>query len=238
MRFDPPLQPGTLVRRYKRFLADIVTADGTELTLHCPNTGAMLGCSDPGSRVWYSTSDNPKRKYAHTLEIVETAGQNVGVHPGRANALVAEALAAGKIAELTQWPVWHAEAPVPDEAGRFDFGLGRLPDKAAIDCYVEVKSVTLCDEDGVGAFPDARSERALRHVQALARRVAAGQQAALLFCVQHTGVQRVCCATHIHPEYSAAVHEASAAGVEILAYGTRVSSAELAIDVALPFFHD
>ena len=247
MLFNPPLQGGVLVRRYKRFLADVETVDGAELTLHCPNTGAMLGCSDPGSRVWYSTSDNPKRKYAHTLEIVEVAGgvadkasERVGVHPGRANALVAEALTAGKIAELADFDVWRGEVPVPDEKGRFDFGLskrqtGSAAAESAIECYVEVKSVTLCGADGEGAFPDARSERALRHVQALQRRVAAGQRGVLLFCVQHTGVRRVRCAHEIHPEYADAVKTAKAAGVEVLAYSCRVDSTQLVIDRALAF---
>lgn len=257
MLFDPPLQPGVLVRRYKRFLADIISADGAELTLHCPNTGAMLGCSEPDSKVWYSTSDNPRRKYAHTLEIVEVAGQGmakgeggerVGVHPGRANALVGEALAAGKITELADFNDWRGEVAVPDEKGRFDFGLSSAPNavtssgptkaeqsKPAIECYVEVKSVTLCDARGVGAFPDARSERAVRHVQALQRRVAAGQRGVLLFCVQHTGVRRVRCAEEIHPEYADAVETASAAGVEVLAYGCRVDSTQLVIERALPF---
>ena len=238
VHFDPPLQAGVLVRRYKRFLADIVGANGSELTAHCPNTGAMLGCSEPGSTVWYSTSDNPKRKYANTLEVVEVPDgrkQRVGVHPGRANALVAEALAAGRITPLAGYEFHHPEVPVPDEKGRFDFGLSSAPDKGRINCYVEVKSVTLCQGQGVGAFPDARSERALRHVQALARRADAGQRAVLFFCVQHTGVDRVRCADQIHPEYAEGVALAMAAGVEVLAYRCRVSSSELTIDTRLPF---
>lgn len=238
MLHNPPLQRGILVRRYKRFLADIVTEHDAELTIHCPNTGAMLGCSEPGSTIWYSTSDNPKRKYPHTLEVVEVTdngGHRVGVHPGRANALVAEALAAGRIAPLAGYRHRYPEIPVPDEKGRFDFGLSQTSDKASIDCYVEVKSVTLCEAEGVGAFPDARSERALRHVEALARCAQAGQRAVLFFCVQHTGVERVRCADHIHPEYAGGVRLAMAAGVEVLAYRCRVSSTELAIEVPLPF---
>ena len=239
MQFDSELTPGVLIRRYKRFLADVRLSDGTELTVHCPNTGAMTGCSTPGSRVWLSTSANPKRKYANSLEIIEpietvqAGGQPslVGIHPGRANALVEEAINTGAIKELLEPQELKREVSVPDESGRFDFGF---VDASGTPGYIEVKSVTLAMEKGLGAFPDAVSERALRHVQALRRRCADGERGVLLFCVQHTAIKEVCCAKEIYPEYASAVSSAAAAGVEVLAYACDVNPRELKVTRSLP----
>ncbi len=230
MKLDPPLARATLVRRYKRFLADLETADGP-LTVHCPNTGAMLGCAEPGSEAWYSTSDNPKRKYPHTLEVVVSAQGRVGVNTARANQLMAESLSARSLEPLADLSLVKAEAVIPDESGRFDF---LLEDGDGVACWVEVKSMTLCDETGRGSFPDAVSERALKHVNALVRRVEAGDRAALVFCVQHTGVLRATLADDIHPAYGAAVRSAAAAGVEVLAFGCRIERDEICVDARLP----
>ncbi len=231
MRFSPPLAPGVLVRRYKRFLADVEVAGRGVVTMHCANTGAMLGCDTPGSPAWFSASGNPKRKYPESLELVEVPdGAHtcaVCINTARPNAVVAEALAAGRITELRGGP-WRREVAIPGEAGRFDFALGD-----ALPTFVEVKSVTLC-RDGVGAFPDAVSERARRHVGALARCVGRGHRAVLLFCVPHTGIRRVTVADDIDPRYGEAVRDAVAAGVEVLAYGCVVTPEEVAIDRALP----
>lgn len=239
MRFDGELAAGVLVRRYKRFLADVRLSDGSEITMHCPNTGAMTGCCTPGSRVWFSTSTNPKRKYANTLEIIEPletakAENNpdlVGIHPGRANGLVEEAINAGVIGELEKPRELRREVAVPDESGRFDFGF---VDQSGTSGYIEVKSVTLCVAQGMGAFPDAVSERALRHVQALRRRCANKERAILLFCVQHTAIREVRCADEIYPEYAEAVSAAATAGVEVLAYTCKISPQEIRITEALP----
>ena len=153
----PKLFTGTLVKRYKRFLADVVTASGETITVHCPNTGAMTGCIDPESRVYYSESDNLKRKYPCTLEFVETPAGLVSVNTGRANTLVGEALAHGRIQPLTEYLDIKAEAKIPDGGGRFDF-LARDP--AGNAAYIEVKSVTLLQAGGRGEFPDAVSARA------------------------------------------------------------------------------
>ena len=231
MRIDPPLARATLIRRYKRFLADLETADGEHLTVHCPNTGAMLGCAEPGSEAWYSTSDNPKRKYPHTLEVVLSANGRVGVNTARANQLMAEALAAGALEPFAGMTLLRAEAVIPDESGRFDF---LLEDGAGAPCWVEVKNMTLCDETGRGSFPDAVSERALKHVNALVRRVQAGERAVLVFCAQHTGVLRATLADEIHPAYGAAVRSAAQAGVEVLAFGCRIDRDEIVVDTELP----
>ncbi len=230
MLFDPPLEAGTLRQRYKRFLADVETAEGKVITMHCPNTGAMLGCSEPGSTVWYSASDNPRRKYRHTLEVVLTPLGRVGVNTARANALVAEALEADGIAELEGYTTIKREARIPNETGRFDFLLSRSDTP---DCYVEVKNLTLGYADGTGAFPDTKSERAVRHLQALKVRVGAGQRAVLLYCVQHSGITVATAADDIYPLYGETLREAAHAGVEILARSCRLERDEISLGHAL-----
>ena len=230
--------------------------------MHCANTGAMLGCDTPGSPVWFSTSPRVQRKYAHTLEIVETeAGNRIGVNTARANAVVAEALAAGRIPELqakhfrrevrvpirdrSSSPVARPGSPPPDHTpplasapgkrsfhGRFDFALYRADTDENPATYVEVKSVTLA-RGCLGAFPDAVSERARRHVEALARCVAIGYRSVLLYCVPHTGIRRVTPADDIDPQYGAALRRAADAGVEVIAYGCTVSPREITLDGAL-----
>jgi sugar fermentation stimulation protein A len=231
MDFESPLRCGTLLRRYKRFLADIVAETGERLTIHCPNPGAMSGCADAGSRVWYSRSDNDRRKYPYSLEIVETMGGDlVGVNPGRANAIVAEAIRDGRVGGVSCVTV-HREVPIPGERGRFDFRLD-FADRVA--CFVEVKSVTMARERGLGGFPDARSDRATRHVAALQRVRAAGHRAIMLFCVQHSAVTRVTTADDIDPEYGVAVRTAHRAGVEVVAYRTTITSQSLTLAEEIP----
>ncbi len=232
LKFDPPFATGRLLRRYKRFLADIETTDGQHFTAHCPNTGAMSGCDTPGSEVWYSASANPKRKYQHTLEVVVTERGRIGVHTGRANGLIREAIEVGDLSEFSGFEFDRAEIQIPDEAGRFDLLL-RDSETDRL-CYVEVKNMTLCDSAGRGSFPDAVSERALKHVCALERRVAAGDRAALVFCVQHSGVLRATLADEVHPVYGSAVRAAAAAGVEVYAYRCCIGPGEIRVDCALP----
>jgi len=232
VKMDPALQRGTLLRRYKRFLADIESSAGQPLTIHCPNTGAMTGCAEPGSEVWYSRSANPKRKYPHTLEVVIAAYGRVGVNTARANALIREALSDGGLAPFDGLVLERAEVPVPDESGRFDFLL-RDPDGGR-PCYVEVKNMTLCDAAGRGSFPDAVSERAIRHVRALQRRLLDGERAALVFCVQHSGIIRATLADEIHPAYGEAVRVAVDAGVEAYAFGVSMELDEIRVEAQLP----
>lgn len=222
---------GILERRYKRFLADVSLADGCVLTVHCPNTGAMLGCAEAGSEAWYSDSGNPARKYRHTLEVVVAATGRVGVNTARANRLVEEALASRSLAPFADCRLVRSEAPIPDESGRFDF---LVEDPAGRSCYLEVKSMTLCDGTGRGSFPDAVSERAIKHVLALSRRVAAGDRGALVFCVQHTGVRVATLADGIHPEYGVRVREAVRNGVEVYAFGCVIRPDEIRIGHRLP----
>ncbi len=201
--------------------------------MHCANTGAMLGCDTPGSPVWFSTSSRARRKYAHTLEIVETeTGNRIGVNTARANAIVAEALTAGRIPELRA-KHFRREVRVPirerSSHGRFDFGLYRADTDEKPATYVEVKSVTLA-RGCLGAFPDAVSERARRHVDALAHCVTIGYRSVLLYCVPHTGIRRVAPADDIDPQYGTALRRAADAGVEVIAYGCTVSPSEITLD--------
>ena len=219
MRFDPPLLEGRLIRRYQRFLVDVETSDGV-LTAHCPNTGSMQGCLVPGSRVWVSPASNPARKLAWTWELVETApGVVVGVHTGRSNALVREAIEAGTVPELAGYPTIRPEQKY-GEGSRIDLLL-QAPGRP--DCYVEVKNVTAAVEGGVGYFPDAVTTRGAKHLREMSAMVAAGHRAVLVFCVQRGDVTEVRPADHIDPAYGQALRDALAAGVEVIALGATVS---------------
>jgi len=235
MRFVPPLQEGVLVKRYKRFLADIETMEGNLLTIHCPNTGSMRNCQDAGSRIWYSTADNPKRKYAHTWELVETQRANlVGINTGRANRLVGEALDTGLIEELKGYPVRKPEVRFGSENSRIDFLLRDNTDAERPDCYVEVKNVSLCEGQGTGYFPDAVTARGQKHLRELMEVKLAGSRAVLLFCVQHSGVQRVAPANHIDARYGELMRTAGKMGVEILAYRAAMSPLAIELEHRIP----
>ena len=228
MRFSPELEQGLLVVRYKRFLADIETASGELLTIHCPNTGSMFNCMMPGGRVWFSRSSDPKRKLPGTWEISETPqGRLACINTGRANHLVEEALRAGVISELNGFTGLKREVAYGQEKSRVDFRLD-YPEGSA---FVEVKSVTLgFDGSQVAAFPDAVTLRGARHLRELASLARDGVRAVLLYCVNLTGVEAVRPAAEIDPGYAAALREAMAAGVEVLAYGVQLTAEEIFID--------
>jgi sugar fermentation stimulation protein A len=228
MRFSPELEQGLLLVRYKRFLADIQTDTGELLTIHCPNTGSMFNCMMPGGRVWFSRSNDPKRKLPGTWEISETPqGRLACVNTGRANALVEEALRAGVITELNGFTALKREVAYGQEKSRVDFRLD-FPQGPA---YVEVKSVTLgFDDSSVAAFPDAVTQRGARHLRELASLARDGVRAVLLYCVNLTGIEAVRPAEEIDPGYAAALREAVGAGVEVLAYGVQLTPEEIFID--------
>ncbi|MDH4870922.1 DNA/RNA nuclease SfsA [Pseudomonas sp. BN515] len=221
MRFSPALEEGRLLKRYKRFLADIETASGELLTIHCPNTGSMLNCMSEGCRVWFSRSDDPKRKLPGTWEIVETPqGRLACVNTARANALVEEALRAGVIAELAGFDNLKREVAYGLENSRADFRL----DFAGGPAFIEVKSVTLgFDDTPVAAFPDAVTQRGSKHLRELAALARDGVRAVQLYCVNLSGIDAVRPAEEIDPAYAAALREAVAAGVEVLAYGVELT---------------
>ncbi|MES2818586.1 MAG: DNA/RNA nuclease SfsA [Pseudomonadota bacterium] len=227
MRFAPLLQEGLLLQRYKRFLADIETADGARLTIHCPNTGSMLNCMSPGGRVWFSRSNDPKRKLPGTWELSETPqGRLACINTARANGLVELALNQGLIAELAGFQGLKREVAYGQERSRVDFRL----DYAAGPAFVEVKSVTLGFADSaVAAFPDAVTLRGAKHLRELAALARQGVRAVQLYCVNLSGIEAVRAAEEIDPGYAAALREAVAAGVEVLAYGAELSPERMQI---------
>lgn len=221
MQFTPPLQSATLIKRYKRFLADVVTPEGQEITLHCPNTGAMTGCAAPGDTIWYSTSDNPKRKYAHTWELTQTQqGAIICVNTLRANILAKEAILAGDIPELSGYNILKSEVKYGEENSRIDI---MLQAEARQNCYIEVKSVTLADKES-GYFPDAVTERGQKHLRELMSVAAAGDRAVILFAVLHSAIDRFSPAHHIDARYAQLLIEAQTKGVEILVYKAELST--------------
>ncbi|QGU13884.1 DNA/RNA nuclease SfsA [Leclercia sp. 119287] len=231
MQFIPALQPATLVQRYKRFLADVVTPEGVALTLHCPNTGAMTGCATPGDTVWYSTSENTKRKYPYTWEITQTAdGEYICVNTLRANQLVKEAISLDLIPELRGYNALKSEVKYGAENSRIDFML-QAEDRP--ECYIEVKSVTLADRD-YGYFPDAVTLRGQKHLRELISVAAAGKRAVLLFAVLHSAIGRFSPARHIDPKYAQLLNEAQKQGVEVLAYKAELSADNMTLRSALP----
>ncbi len=215
-------QQARLIRRYKRFLADVRLPDGQALTLHCPNTGSMRNCLVPDSPCWYSTSGNAQRKYPHTLEVVTTPGGHLaGINTGQANRLVEAAIKRGVISELQGYASLKREQTYGVEKSRVDFLLdGNTNDTRS--CYIEVKSVTLMEAEGQGLFPDAVSERGSRHLRELMAVAAMGHRAVLMFCVQHTGIKWVEPADGIDPVYGRYLREAVTRGVEVLAYGASI----------------
>ena len=216
MKFSPPLQPATLIRRYKRFLADVVLPNGEEITVHTPNTGSMTGCAEPGSTVFLRDTNNPKRKYRYSWEITENSqGVMVGVHTGITNQLVREAIEGGVVAELQGYSNIRQEVKYGEEGSRIDLLLQGHADGR--DCYVEIKNVTACDDDALGFFPDAVSSRATKHLRELMGVVAGGGRGVIFFCVQRGDVQRVRPADEVDPLYGETLRQALASGVEALA---------------------
>jgi len=234
MRWPHPLIPGRLIRRYKRFLADValddgVTGPGGEVTVHCPNPGRMLGLDEPGSRVWLSESSNPLRKLPLTLELVEADGGLVGINAMRPNRLVEEAIRAGRIEELAGYDALRREVRY-DGRSRVDFLLSGTNRP---DCYVEVKNVHL-RRAVLAEFPDCVTARGARHLGALRRQVAAGARAVLLYVVQRTDCAAFTVAGDIDPVYAGAFREALAGGVEGLCRACTIGLDRIEVAASLP----
>lgn len=237
MKISPPFEQGLLQKRYKRFFADITLADQTTFTIHCPNTGSMKNCLEPNKSCWFSRSNNPKRKLPGTLEITTTpSGNLVGVNTGRPNHLVREAIENGVIEELQGYENIQAEVRYGEERSRIDLLLSN-PDQL---CYVEVKSVTLEDDNDPALlkFPDAVTSRGTKHLRELMAMVEQGHRAVLVFCVQHSAAKRVTIASDIDSLYAETLQTAVKAGVEILAYGCHLSADEIVLTKRLPFDAD
>lgn len=222
MRFPSPLEPGRLIRRYKRFLADIALRDGATITAHCANPGAMLGLTPPDARVLVSRSPDPKRKLACSLELIEVdfgdGPQWVGINTGLPNRIAEEAIRAGNIPELGGYETIRREVNYGRNS-RIDLlleGAGRPP------CYVEIKNVHLCRTPGLAEFPDCRTERGAKHLHELAGMAASGARAVMLYVIQMRA-DRFALAADLDPAYATAFGTARAAGVEALAYACDVT---------------
>lgn len=232
MLLPQPMAHGRLVARYKRFFADVLLDDGGAITAHCPNPGAMLGLNTPGLTAWVSRSSDPKRKLAHTLELVEAPGGGmVGINTMHPNRLVAEALAAGAIPELSGYANHRREVRY-GEASRVDFLL-EAPDRPP--CFLEIKNCHLMREDGLAEFPDCVTARGLKHLNDLAREAEAGFRAVLLFVIQRTDCDRFEAAADLDPAYTAGLNAAAKRGVEVLCYGSDISAEAISLGQRLPW---
>ncbi len=232
MEFSQPLIEGRLLKRYKRFLADVELKNGEVITAHTANTGAMAGCSEPGSRVWLSISDNPKRKYPHSWEIVEVApGVLCGINTLLGNHLVNEAIVADRIPELKGYAHIRREVPYGEERSRIDLLLE--PSGFAPPCYVEVKNVTLAD-NGVALFPDAVTVRGTKHLRELTHVVEQGARAVIFYCVQRNDCREFRPAETIDAVYAQTLREAMEKGVEAVACQADVCVAGIHLTKAIP----
>jgi sugar fermentation stimulation protein A len=218
MKFDLPLLEGRFQKRYKRFFADVEMPDGSTITAHCPNTGSLLGCKDPGSRALLRDSGDPKRKLRYSWQAIEVAGTWVNVDTNLPNRVVFEAIQAGEIPELTGYSEFKREVKY-GENSRIDVMMAKANGER---CYVEVKNTTMV-EGQLALFPDAVTSRGLKHLGELQKLAEAGTRAVQFFFISRCDVKSFRPADAIDPEYSCALRRAFDAGVEVMAWSTRVS---------------
>ncbi len=225
----PPLLRGTLIRRYQRFKADVQLVDGQVVTAHCPNSGSMKTCSEPGRPVYLSRSPNPNRKLAYTWEMIEMPGSLVGVNTNVPNKLVRLSIEKGLIPELTGYDGVRAEVPYGRNS-RIDV---LLESAAGGKCFVEVKNCTLL-EDGIAYFPDAKTERGLKHLVELQEQVKLGYRGVIFFLVQRMDSREFLPADHIDPAYGKELRKAVSHGVEVLIYDVRMDLEAISIGQPIP----
>ena len=231
MKFDKPLISGHLIQRYKRFLADVELEDGTLITAHCANPGSMLGLKDPGSKVWLSKSDNPKRKLAYSWELLELSDAMIGINTGHPNRIVEEAILAGQIPELADYQTLRREVKYGKNS-RIDL---LLQDDAKPDCYVEVKNAHLLRQTGLAEFPDSVTARGAKHLAELSDMVKQGHRAVMFYLIQRTDADKFALAADIDPNYAEAFQQAKDAGVEAIAYICDITTEKITISRPLPF---
>ncbi|ETX09633.1 XRE family transcriptional regulator [Marinomonas ushuaiensis DSM 15871] len=231
MDFPTPLIEGRLIKRYKRFLSDIQLPNGEIVVAHCPNTGSMKRCQQDGARVWLSKSTNPKRKLGYTWELVEIDNKHLAcINTGLPNKLIGEAIENDVVKELLDYSGIKAEVKY-GENSRIDW---LLTGNEGQKCYVEVKNVTLLEEDGNGYFPDAVTDRGRKHLYELAKMVEEGHRAVLFFCVSHTGIDSVSPAAHIDEKYALAFEDVLSKGVEVLAYKVDITTKKMIVSYSIP----
>jgi sugar fermentation stimulation protein A len=226
----PELLSGTLLKRYKRFLADVKLETGEIVTAHCPNTGSMKGCCEPGRRVFLSIHDNPKRKYKYTWELIAMPTSLVGVNTLVPNQLVYQSIAQKQIPELSEYDVIQREVKI-SEHSRIDLMLtGRNGER----CYVEIKNCTLVT-DGVAQFPDAVTSRGLKHIADLEKLTADGHRCMMFYFIQRMDAQTFQPADHIDPEYGRGLRRAVKNGIEVLAYDVRIDVQHIELNRNIPY---
>ncbi len=223
MQFEQPLTQGRLIRRYKRFLADVLLDDGREVVAHCANPGSMMGLDQPGNRVWLSANTNPKAKLDWRWELLEVGGAMVGINTHHPNRIVAEAIEAGRIPELHGYENLQREVRYGGNS-RIDI---LLQGRNRPDCYVEVKNVHLMRSPGLAEFPDARTQRGQKHLRELQNMVREGKRAVMFYLVQRDDCSKFALAEDIDPDYAAAFREAVEAGVEAICYDCAISPREI-----------
>jgi len=231
MEFARPLVPGVLIRRYKRFLADVMLEDGREVTAHCANPGAMLGLNAPGQTVWLEPNDDPRRKLRFAWRLTGIEGGFVGIDTAIPNRIVGEALRAGRVPALAGYSDFRTEVKYGRNS-RIDFlaTANGLP-----DAYVEVKNVHLRRDGDLAEFPDCVTARGAKHLAEMSDMVAAGHRAIMLYVVQRTDCARMALAADLDPAYAAAFTAARAAGVEAVAHACRITRDGVRLDREIPF---
>ncbi len=236
MRFPTPLIEAQLIHRYKRFLADVRLDNGDEITVHCPNPGAMLGLNEPGNRVWISDSGNPKRKLRHTLELMEVPSSTtkstvlVGINTNLPNKLAEEAILAGQIEQLTGYSILRREVKY-GENSRIDI---LLEEDDRPPCFVEIKNVHFVREAGLHEFPDCKTARGAKHLRELSNVVKQGGRAVMLYVIQRNDGDRLSFAADLDPDYVRAFEEATKAGVEAIAIRCDISTEDITARHIIP----
>lgn len=230
MRFSTPLIPAKLIRRYKRFLADVELDNGETITVHCANPGSMMGLAEPGAEVWLSDSNNPKRKLRYSWELVQVGDGLVGINTAHPNRIVEEAVLGSRISEIAGYGGLRREVKY-GENSRIDLLLEDA-DKGL--CYVEVKNITLMRTPGLAEFPDAKTARGAKHLAELSAMVEQGHRAVMFYLVQRQDCDRFTIAGDIDPTYATAFAEATRKGVEVVCYHCHISIDEVAVAGALP----
>ncbi|KMK65342.1 DNA/RNA nuclease SfsA [Puniceibacterium sp. IMCC21224] len=231
MRFQTPLVPARLIRRYKRFLADVQLEDGSEVVAHCANPGSMLGLAEPGMRIWLEPNDDPKKKLGYGWRLIELEGAFVGVDTSLPNRLLRGALEVGAVPGLNAYPQVLREQKYGQKS-RVDF---LLRGEGLPDAYVEVKSVTLSRQTGLAEFPDSVTTRGARHLDDLAKMVQQGHRAVMLYLVQRTDCTSVTLAADLDPAYAASFAAARATGIEVLCHGCDITPEAVILGAPLPF---